>query len=177
MTVGLIWAQTPTGVIGRDGAIPWHLPEDLAHFKQATAGSAVVMGRRTWESLPARNRPLPGRRNIVVTRQPEWSAPGAEKAPSVDAALDLAALDLAKTAWVIGGAEIYRTAMHRASELLVTEVDIDVDGDAFAPVIGAEFALVDNGAWQQSRADGTRFRFRRYLATSEFSGPTAAIRS
>ena len=177
MTVGLIWAQTPTGVIGRDGAIPWHLPEDLAHFKQATAGSAVVMGRRTWESLPARNRPLPGRRNIVVTRQPEWSAPGAEKAPSVDAALDLAALDLAKTAWVIGGAEIYRTAMHRASELLVTEVDIDVDGDAFAPVIGAEFALVDDGAWQQSRADGTRFRFRRYLATSEFSGPTAAIRS
>ena len=135
------------------------------------------MGRRTWESLPARNRPLPGRRNIVVTRQPEWSAAGAEKAPSVDAALDLAALDLAKTAWVIGGAEIYRTAMHRASELLVTEVDIDVDGDAFAPVIGAEFALVDNGAWQQSRADGTRFRFRRYLATSEFSGPTAAIRS
>ena len=138
MTVGLIWAQTPTGVIGRDGAIPWHLPEDLAHFKQATAGSAVVMGRRTWESLPARNRPLPGRRNIVVTRQPEWSAPGAEKAPSVDAALDLAALDLAKTAWVIGGAEIYRTAMHRASELLVTEVDIDVDGDAFAPITGAK---------------------------------------
>ena len=177
MTVGLIWAQTPTGVIGRDGAIPWHLPEDLAHFKRGHRRVGRRHGSKDLGVPAARYRPLPGRRNIVVTRQPEWSAPGAEKAPSVDAALDLAALDLAKTAWVIGGAEIYRTAMHRASELLVTEVDIDVDGDAFAPVIGAEFALVDDGAWQQSRADGTRFRFRRYLATSEFSGPTAAIRS
>jgi len=172
VTVGLIWAQTPAGVIGRDGAIPWHLPEDLAHFKRATAGSAVVMGRRTWESLPAGNRPLPGRRNIVVTRQPEWSAPGAEKASSVDAALDLAA-----TAWVIGGAEIFRAALPRASELLVTEVDVDVVGDTFAPAIGAEFTLVNDGPWRQSRVDGTRFRFRRYLATSEFPGRTAATRS
>lgn len=168
MTVGLIWAQTPAGVIGRDGGIPWHLPEDLAHFKQSTLSAAVVMGRRTWDSLPARNRPLPGRRNIVVTRQPEWSATGAESAPSVDAALDLVA-----DAWVIGGAEIYREALQRASELLVTEVHVDVDGDTFAPAIGDEFTLVDDGAWQQSRVDGTRFRFRRYVRTSEFSDPAS----
>ena len=78
---------------------------------------------------------------------------------------------------MIGGAEIYRAALPRASELLVTEVDLDVVGDTFAPAIGTEFTLVDDGAWLQSRVDGTRFRFRRYLATSEFPGPTAATRS
>ena len=79
MTVGLIWAQTRGGVIGRDNAIPWRVPEDMALFQRITAGHPVVMGRRTWDSLPARFRPLADRRNIVITRQPDWSADGAER--------------------------------------------------------------------------------------------------
>ncbi len=78
MNLGLVWAQSTSGVIGRDGGIPWHVPEDMAHFKQLTAGCTVVMGRRTWESLPARFRPLPGRRNVVLTRQSGYRAEGAE---------------------------------------------------------------------------------------------------
>ena len=78
MTVGLIWAQSTSGVIGRDGTIPWSLPEDMAHFKRLTMGHTVVMGRRTWESLPVRFRPLPGRRNVVVSRNPDYRAEGAE---------------------------------------------------------------------------------------------------
>jgi dihydrofolate reductase len=83
MTVGLIWAQSTSGVIGRDGTIPWHLPEDLARFKTLTMGHTVVMGRRTWDSLPARFRPLPGRRNVVLTRNRGFDAPGAEVVGSI----------------------------------------------------------------------------------------------
>ena len=99
-TVGLVWAQAHDGVIGADGGMPWHVPEDLAHFRAVTGSSDVVMGRRTWESLPPRFRPLPGRRNIVVTRSAEWSADGAERAASLDQALALADGD---DVWVIGG--------------------------------------------------------------------------
>ncbi len=91
-TLTLIWAQTRAGVIGRDGTIPWHIPpEDMAFFKEATMGLPVVMGRLTWDSLPAKFRPLPGRRNIVVTRNPGWTGEGAEVAGSVDDALRLVA--------------------------------------------------------------------------------------
>ena len=83
MTIGLIWAQSTSGVIGRDGSIPWALPEDLAHFKRLTMGHTVVMGRRTWESLPVRFRPLPGRRNIVVSRNPDYRAEGAAVVDSI----------------------------------------------------------------------------------------------
>ena len=89
--VGLIWAQAEGAVIGRDGGMPWHVPEDLAHFKALTLGSPVVMGRGTWDSLDPRWRPLPGRRNIVITRRSDWSADGAERAGSVDEALAVAA--------------------------------------------------------------------------------------
>ena len=81
--IGLIWAQARGGVIGKDGAMPWHLPEDLAHFKRTTLGCPVIMGRKTWDSLPPKFRPLPGRRNIVVTRNTQWQADGAE-APAGD---------------------------------------------------------------------------------------------
>ena len=80
MRLGLVWAQARGGVIGKDGGMPWHVPEDLAHFKAVTSGHPVIMGRRTWESFPARFRPLPGRRNIVVTASPSWAEPGAERA-------------------------------------------------------------------------------------------------
>ena len=87
--LGLIWAEARGGVIGKDGAMPWHVPEDLAHFRAATMGDPVIMGRRTWESFPPRFRPLPGRRNIVVTRNDSWQDDGAERAVSLDQALEL----------------------------------------------------------------------------------------
>lgn len=153
--VGLIWAQARGRVIGRDGAMPWHLPEDLAHFKRTTLSHPVVMGRKTWESLPPRFRPLPGRTNIVVTRQPDWQAPGARRASSLAQALQSCAD--AERIWVIGGAEVYAQALPLADELVVTEIDAEVEGDAFAPAIGAD--------WQQVAreplvaADGTRLAF------------------
>jgi dihydrofolate reductase len=131
MTVGLIWAQSTSGVIGRDGTIPWHLPEDLARFKKVTMGHTVVMGRRTWESLPARFRPLPHRRNIVLTRNRDFEAPGAEVFGSIDDAID-------DQTWVIGGSEIYHLALPAATRCEVTEVEIDLrleDDDALAPVL------------------------------------------
>ena len=87
MRINLIFARAANGVIGLDGTMPWHLPEDMAHFKQQTAGAPVIMGRKTWDSLPPRFRPLPGRRNIVVTRQPDWHAEGAQRAASLQEAL------------------------------------------------------------------------------------------
>lgn len=161
-TLTLIWAQTRAGVIGRDGTIPWHIPEDMAFFKEATMGLPVVMGRLTWDSLPAKFRPLPGRRNIVVTRNPGWTAEGAEVAGSVDDALRLVADE---DAVVMGGGQIYAQAMPHATRLLVTEVDLDLGvdgaGDAVAPAIGPEWTVTDPGAWQQSR-NGITFRWVGY---------------
>lgn len=156
--VGSIWAQSSTGTIGDGGGIPWHVPEDMAHFRTVTGGHTVVMGRKTWDSLPSRFRPLPGRRNIVVTRNPSWSADGAEVAHSVADAIALA--DPAPV-WIIGGGEIYRSAMDIATHLEVTEVDLDVEGDTAAPEI-PEGWIATAGEWQSSRVDGTRFRWVEY---------------
>lgn len=158
--LGLIWAQTPTGVIGRDNTIPWRIPEDTAHFKAVTTGHPVVMGRRTWDSLPPRFRPLADRRNIVVTRDRDWSADGAEVAHSLDDALVLAGDG---ETWVMGGGEIYAAALDRADRVEVTEVDLDVDGDAYAPVLGPGWVAGHTGDWQDSSRDGTRFRFVTYV--------------
>ncbi|MBG6081396.1 dihydrofolate reductase [Rubrivivax gelatinosus] len=130
-TVVLVAAVARNGVIGRDGVMPWHLPEDLAHFRRTTQGLPVLMGRRTWESLPERFRPLPGRRNIVVTRQAGWAAPGAEVAASPEAALALVAD--APRACVIGGGELYATLLPRVDELVLTEIDAEFDGDTRLP--------------------------------------------
>jgi dihydrofolate reductase len=160
MSLSLIWAQASNGVIGADGTMPWHLPEDLAHFKELTMGSAVVMGRRTWESFPARFRPLPGRRNIVVTRDPSWSAEGAEAAHSIDDAL---ALD--PSPWILGGAQLFDVTIERAARLEVTEIDASPDGDTFAPAIDPSVwqltPLTADAAWLTSR-NGLRYRFRTY---------------
>ena len=110
MTVSLIWAEAADRVIGRDGALPWQLPEDQQLFKQLTTGATVVMGRATWDSLPASVRPLPGRRNVVLTRQQDWSAPGAVVAHTLDEAIASADGDV----WVIGGASVYAAALPRA---------------------------------------------------------------
>ena len=156
--------------------MPWHLPEDLAHFKRLTSGCPVVMGRKTWDSLPARFRPLPGRCNIVVTRQPDWSENGVQRASSLPEALQIAeqqgshnnnnnnnnnSSSSGATVWVMGGAQIYAQALPLASRVEVTEIAQDFDGDAFAPVLGPE--------WQQAAreahvgAGGLPFSFVRYV--------------
>ncbi|MHA7650463.1 dihydrofolate reductase [Mycobacterium sp. ML4] len=158
MTVGLVWAQSTSGVIGRGGDIPWRVPEDLARFKKITMGHTVVMGRLTWESLPPRFRPLPGRRNVVLSRQAGFRADGAEVVGSLDQALT------EPRAWVIGGGQIYALALPQASRCEVTEVDIDLprdDEDALAPVLD-ETWQGETGEWQVSRA-GLRYRFHSYF--------------
>jgi dihydrofolate reductase len=156
--VSLIWAQSTSGIIGRGGGIPWQLAEDLVRFKALTMGHTVVMGRRTWELLPAKLRPLPGRRNVVLTRQPDFKAEGATVVGSLDEALR------DPDTWVIGGEQIYVIAMPRASRCEVTEVDIDLprdDGDVVAPVLD-ETWVGTTGEWETS-STGLRYRFHSYL--------------
>jgi dihydrofolate reductase len=129
--VALIASVARNGAIGKDNALLWRESEDQKRFRRLTLGSPVIMGRLTWESLPDRFRPLPGRRNIVLTRDPQWQAGGAEKAASLDTAL--AALADAPKAFVIGGAEVYAQALAFADELLLTEIDADLDGDSHFP--------------------------------------------
>lgn len=158
--IGLIWAQANDGVIGVDNTIPWRLPEDMANFRDTTTGHPVIMGRRTWDSLPPRFRPLTGRRNIVVTRQTDWAAEGAERAASVPEALALAG---EVDTWVAGGGEIYRAALPLATTLQVTEVDTAVAGHTFAPPIGPEWSAPET-PWLTSKT-GLRYRIRRYTRT------------
>lgn len=134
MSLILIAAVARNGAIGKDNQLLWHLPEDMKFFRETTRGATVMMGRKTWESLPERFRPLPGRRNIVITRQPDFVAAGAEIASSLDQALALAGDG---RVFVIGGAEIYAQAMPRADEVIVTEVDVAPEADAFFPRIDA----------------------------------------
>jgi dihydrofolate reductase len=133
----LIAAVARNGVIGSRNGLPWRLPEDLAHFRALTMGHAVIMGRTTWESLP---RALPGRQNIVVTRQADYRAPHAEIVPALDDALARAAPPL--PAFCIGGGELYRLALPRADTLYLTEIDRDFDGDVTFPPI-------DSHAWRE----------------------------
>jgi dihydrofolate reductase len=158
-TISIIAAVARNGVIGRAGGLVWREPLDQQHFRDTTMGCPVVMGRRTWESLPARFRPLPGRRNVVVTRTPGWHAAGAEAAPSLAEALLL----LAGSArlFVIGGAQLYAKALPLAGELILTEVEADLEGDTHFPAWDrARFDEVAREAHQT--ADGTRFAFVTY---------------
>ncbi len=157
-SVGLIWAQSSSGVIGRDGGIPWRLPEDQARFKELTMGRTVVMGRLTWESLPAKVRPLPGRKNVVLTRQADYMAEGAHVVPTLQDALtdDLT--------WVIGGEQIYALALPLATRCEVTEIEVELprdDGDAMAPVLD-EAWVGNEGEWLTS-SSGLRYRFFSYV--------------
>nr|WP_309146733.1 dihydrofolate reductase [Curtobacterium sp. MCSS17_011] len=154
----MVWARSTTGVIGADGGMPWHVPEDLAHFKQVTGDATVLMGRRTWESLPERFRPLPGRRNVVLTRDTTWSAAGAEVVHDLQATLE-GAEGADETVWVIGGGQVYGAALDSADHVSETLIDVDVAGDTAAPELGDDWILVDDGPWQESRDGGTRYRF------------------
>lgn len=186
----MIWAEALDGAIGRGGDMPWHLPEDLAHFKRTTLGAPVIMGRRTWESLPARVRPLPGRSNIVVTRDDSYEAPGATVVDSLEAAIAAIALPAASAAtsaatsaaasdphpidlkpsdphpidaWIMGGGELYRAALPAAAELVITRIDLNVpDADTFAPGLGAEWTLASAGTPEVS-STGLGYRFERWV--------------
>lgn len=152
--VTLIWAQARNGVIGAGNKLPWHLPEDLAFFKAQTMGDTVIMGRATWDSLPEKSRPLPGRRNIVITRQNKWEAPGAERAGSVEEAVHLARYGGSSAKpqgliWVIGGGSIYRQALPLANTVIATVIDIEPVGDTFAPAL-PDWDL-QRGHWETSR--------------------------
>jgi dihydrofolate reductase len=156
MTLNLIWAQSSSGVIGRDNGIPWHVPEDMARFKELTMGHTVIMGRLTWESLPEKFRPLPGRKNVVLTRQTDFMADGADVITSLDE------VDF-RDAWVIGGSQVYGLALPHATRCEVTEVDIDLrreDDDALAPVLDGSWTGTE-GNWQDS-SSGLRYRFYSY---------------
>jgi dihydrofolate reductase len=156
--INLIFARAANGVIGKDNTMPWHLPEDLAHFKRLTQGCPVVMGRKTWDSLPPRFRPLPGRSNIVVTRQSDWQADGALRAASLPEALRVCGD--APDIWVIGGADIYRQAEPLAVRAEVTEIAQDYAGDAYAPVLGP--AWQETARAPQLAASGLSFAFVTY---------------
>ncbi len=158
MKLGLVYARARNGVIGKDGTLPWHLPEDLAHFRKVTMGSPVIMGRRTWDSLPERFKPLPGRANVVVTRQAGWSAAGAIRAGSLAEALTLC--EPAVHAWVIGGAEILREAMPLAQVAEVTEIDADIEGDVHAPSLGADWIELERAG--HVSANGLQYAFVSY---------------
>ncbi len=154
----LIAAIARNGVIGIDNRLPWHLPEDLRRFKELTTGHAVIMGRKTWESLPPKFRPLPGRRNIVVTRNAGYRAEGATVVHSIEDARTAADEELA---YVIGGAEVYAQALPLAARLEITEIDADFAGDAGFPVR-------DPAVWRESAranhvsADGLPYAFVTY---------------
>lgn len=153
----LIAAIASNGVIGRDGGMPWRLPEDLKHFKRLTVGHPVIMGRRTWESLG--RKALPERENIVVTRSKGFEAPGAAVANSLEAALALCAGEA--LAFVIGGGELYKAALPLAAGLVLTEIHKAYEGDA-------RFPQYDRSRWRETQreghaaADGTKFDFVRY---------------
>lgn len=132
----VIAAVARNRVIGKDNRLLWNIPEDMAHFKALTSGRTVIMGRKTWDSLPPRFRPLPGRRNIVISRQADYPAPGAELAGSLEQALQLAASG-EESIFIIGGEQIYRQAMAVADRLEITEVDLEPEGDAWFPEIAA----------------------------------------
>jgi dihydrofolate reductase len=161
MKLGLVYARSRNGVIGKGGVLPWYLPEDLAHFKRVTLGHPVIMGRKTWDSLPPRFRPLPGRLNIVVTRQPQWQAEGASRVSSLAEALALC--EGRAEAWVIGGAQIFHEALPLAQYCEVTEIESDFDGDVFAPAL--------DGAWREASrerhvsAGGVPYSFVTYTNT------------
>ncbi|GLU32333.1 dihydrofolate reductase [Trinickia caryophylli] len=149
-TLTLIVARARNGVIGRDNQLPWRLPEDLAFFKRTTMGAPIIMGRKTHESI---GRPLPGRRNIVVTRDAFRRFDGCETATSIDAALALAAD--APEAFLIGGTELYRQAIGHADKLIVTEIDADFEGDATFPAPDpAQWHAVSHEPHRLEGADG-----------------------
>ena len=166
MKISLLAAVARDGVIGRAGGLPWRLPEDMRRFRELTMGHPVVMGRKTWDSLPDRFRPLPGRRNVVVTRNASWQGQGAERAESLEDALQLVG-DAGKV-FVIGGGQLYSAAVQVADEFLLTEIDLEVEGDT-------RFPAWDRGEFDETSReehvaeDGVPFAFVTYARKRHFN--------
>jgi dihydrofolate reductase len=159
-TLALIAALDRHGAIGRGGGLVWRESEDQKYFRRVTMGCPVIMGRKTWDSVPERFRPLPGRRNIVVTRNAQWQAAGAERAASFEGALALVA-DAAKV-FVIGGGELYAAAMPLADELVLTEIDAAFAGaDTFFPAFDRT-RFVETSREPRISADGMHYAFVTY---------------
>ena len=163
MKLSLIAAVARNGAIGRDNDLLWKEPADQKHFAATTRGHAVIMGRRTWESLPPRFRPLPGRRNIVVTRNAAFQAAGAEIVDSLEAALQRAHDE--PQVFVIGGVQLFAQALSWVDELVLTEIDADLDGDVHFPAWDRQ-AFVEASRESHVGADGTRFAFVTYRRRS-----------
>lgn len=158
--INLIYAQSKNGVIGRDNTMPWYLPEDMVHFKTLTQGFPVIMGRKTWDSLPPKFRPLPDRLNIILTRSDEWQPEGAITVTSLQEALEKATG--ASDVWIIGGAQIYEMAAPTADFAYVTEIHETYEGDTFAPELPED-------QWQEyestkilDSSTGLKYRFVIY---------------
>jgi dihydrofolate reductase len=164
-TLSLIAAVARNGVIGNDNALLWRLPEDMQFFRRTTMGCPVIMGRKTWDSLPPRFRPLPGRSNVVVTRNPQWQAKGALVASSLQSAV--AQLDDVPKAFVIGGAELYAAALPLVDELVLTEIDRDYEGNVHFPAWPkAQFREVSRDTHHAGAPNDFDFAFVRYERTS-----------
>ncbi|MCP1388362.1 dihydrofolate reductase [Corynebacterium sp. TA-R-1] len=156
-TLGAIWAQSLDGVIGDGDTMPWHLPEDLRHFKEITMGRPIIMGRRTWEALPV--KPLPGRANHVLSsREPGRWSDGAYVSTDLP--------DLNTDAWIIGGGQLYEATLDEVDVIERTLIDVHladaVTTPVFAPRIGDEFSLTDDGEWQTSKSNGLKFKYQRF---------------
>ena len=158
MQINMIFARAANGVIGNNNQLPWHLPEDMAHFKQLTQGCPVIMGRKTWDSLPVRFRPLPGRANVVITRQPGWLAPGAQTVSNISQAIALC--HASPEVWIIGGAQIYALAEPLAQRVEVTEIAQDFEGDAYAPTLGPQW--IEASRERHTSSNGLNFSFISY---------------
>jgi dihydrofolate reductase len=163
MLLTLIAGVARNGTIGRDNALLWNLPEDMKHFRAATMGAPVIMGRKTWESLPERYRPLPGRHNIVMSRQAGFVAAGATVVGDLDAAIAAARREHPPRAFVLGGEQIYRAALPLADELMLTEIERDFDGDAHFPDFAREaFGEVSRERHQAAAPNDFHFAFVTY---------------
>lgn len=154
MKISMIAAMAKGRVIGKDNAMPWHLPADFTWFKQNTLGKPVIMGRKTFESI---GRPLPGRRNIVISRDENWSAEGVESTTSIDAAIALAG-DV-EEAVIIGGGTIYEASMPRADKLCLTFIDADIDGDTCFPDWGEGWAETHRESYQADEKNRYNMEF------------------
>jgi dihydrofolate reductase len=170
--LGLVWAQSSTGAIGKDGGMPWHLPEDLKHFSRLTGGHPVIMGRKTWESFPDKFRPLPGRTNLVITRQEDWGGtPQANGAVAVksldDALLESQFAPGHEMVWIIGGGETFAQSMDLADVAVITTIDTTAEGDTFAPELGYDWtagASLPADGWLTAE-NGTRYRITLWRRT------------
>ncbi len=166
--IGAIWAQGSNGIIGASGTMPWHVPEDLAHFKRVTAGHPVVMGRKTWDSFPEKYRPLPNRSNIVLTSSDheQLRNAGALPAGSVDEALALARhSEGSEEIWIIGGGKLYAATVDLLDIAVITRLNLSPAGDTKAPALTKDFVLssADPAEQWHSSKSGTEYRFESWI--------------